>query len=231
MLRVLRVIVAVALVLVVAYAALWAVRLAGYGHLLAISQESPEPVRPDIPFAPLTDPSLTDPDNRRPVDFARAAERLANASRQSPEAARPDAKLQMTKSLLQIRADHKHMLREASYRPLRVRGARAASVVAFERRGPGSHVVVVVPRLTERSAVNAAPFDAAFWGDTQLRLPGSGGRWSDALNAEELGLDCGWCRVATLMITRPWAVLFHDRVMPGRSRLLSDAGNRVRPAQ
>ena len=28
-----------------------------------MSQESVTPVRPDIPFAPLTDPSLHDPDN------------------------------------------------------------------------------------------------------------------------------------------------------------------------
>ena len=173
--------------------------------------------------------ALTDPDNRRPVDFARASGRLAHTFQQSASAASLDVKLQMTTSLLQFRADHEQVFREASYRPLRVRGTRAALVVAFERRGPESRVVVVVPRLTDRSAVNAAPLDAAFWGDTQLRLPGSGGRWSDALTAEELALDCGWCRVATVMTTRPWAVLYHARSTPGRNRSLSDAGSRARP--
>jgi hypothetical protein len=48
---------------VVAVGALWGLRLAGYGYLLAVSQEELEPVRPDIPFAPLTDDSLADPDN------------------------------------------------------------------------------------------------------------------------------------------------------------------------
>ena len=38
-------------------------RLAGYGYLLAVSQEQVVPVRPDIPFAPQTDDSLKDPDN------------------------------------------------------------------------------------------------------------------------------------------------------------------------
>ena len=34
-------------------AALWVIRLAGFGSLLAVSNESVDPVRPDIPFAPL----------------------------------------------------------------------------------------------------------------------------------------------------------------------------------
>jgi hypothetical protein len=58
--RALRLIVGVALVLLVAVAVLWGLRLTGFGYLLASSEESPTPVRPDIPFAPLTDPSLSD---------------------------------------------------------------------------------------------------------------------------------------------------------------------------
>ncbi|MFO1209726.1 MAG: hypothetical protein U1E40_10945 [Amaricoccus sp.] len=72
--RALRLLVGIVLVLVVAVAALWAIRLAGFGYLLAVNQESPAPVRPDIPFAPLTDPSLHDPDNPTKVfrvDMAR----------------------------------------------------------------------------------------------------------------------------------------------------------------
>ena len=64
----------IVLLLVVGLAALWGIRLAGYGSLLAVSQDAPEPVRPDIPFAPLTDDSLTDPDNPTKifrVDMAR----------------------------------------------------------------------------------------------------------------------------------------------------------------
>jgi hypothetical protein len=61
--RALRLIVGIALVLALAYAALWGIRLAGYGYLLAASQDPPAPIRPDIPFAPLADEGLVDPDN------------------------------------------------------------------------------------------------------------------------------------------------------------------------
>src|SRR6185503_16569842 len=163
--------------------------------------------------------TLTDPDNRRPVDFARVSERLTRTFQSSRNSR--DLKLQITTTLLHFRADHDQLLREASYRPLRVRGARATSVVAFERRGISSRVLVVVPRLTDRSAASAIPLDAAFWGDTEIRLPSSDGRWSNLLAGEELELNCGWCRVTDLMAAaRPWVVLYHARLKPGRTRSL-----------
>jgi (1->4)-alpha-D-glucan 1-alpha-D-glucosylmutase len=163
--------------------------------------------------------TLTDPDNRRPVDFARMAERLTDTFQSRRDSAR-DLKLQMTTTLLQFRADHELLLREAAYRPLRVRGSRAASVVAFERRGPTSRVVVIVPRLIDRSLTNTIPLDAAFWEDTEIRLPSSDGRWSNPLAGEELVLDRGWCRMTALATAQPWVVLYHARPTPGRSRSL-----------
>jgi len=163
--------------------------------------------------------TLTDPDNRRPVDFDCASRRLTRTFHSSRGAS--DLKLQVTTTLLHFRADHDRMLREASYRPLRVRGARATSVVAFERRGLSSRAVVVVPRLIDRSAASAVPLDAAFWGDTEIRLPSSDGRWSNLLAGDELELNCGWCRVADLVdAARPWVVLYHARLKPGRTRSL-----------
>ncbi len=70
----LRIIAWTAVLLVIVVGAVWGLRLAGYGSLLAVSQETVEPVRPDIPFAPLTDDSLGDPDNPTKVfrvDMAR----------------------------------------------------------------------------------------------------------------------------------------------------------------
>src|SRR5262245_10484685 len=165
--------------------------------------------------------TLTDPDNRRPVDFARASERLAGSFRVSRDASRRDLKLLLTSTLLHFRAEHSRLLREGSYRPLRVRGTRAPSVVAFERRGPTSRVVVAVPRLTAPSVRGAAvQLDRQFWGDTEIRLPSSDGRWSSLLADDELVLGCGWCRMAELTSARPWVVLYHARLMPGRSRSL-----------
>jgi hypothetical protein len=61
--RLLRLIVGIILVVLLVWGGLWAIRLAGVGSLLAVSNESVTPVRPEIPFAPLTDTALKDPDN------------------------------------------------------------------------------------------------------------------------------------------------------------------------
>jgi (1->4)-alpha-D-glucan 1-alpha-D-glucosylmutase len=165
--------------------------------------------------------TLTDPDNRRPVDFARTAARLGHTFEVGRTTAVRDLKLQITAALLQFRADHAGLLRDAAYHPLRVRGSRSASIVAFERRGPTSRVVVAVPRLTARSMSSAAgSLGASFWGDTEIRLPGSDGNWRHLLAAEELDLGCGWCRLSQITATRPWAVLYHARLKPGRNRPL-----------
>jgi len=161
--------------------------------------------------------TLTDPDNRRTVDFARAADRLAHTFQSNSSC---NVKLKITTALLQFRADHARMMRDATYRPLRVRGQHAASVVAFERRGTSSRVVVAVPRLSARAVGNAIPLDASFWGDTEIRLPSSDGLWSNLLAGEELALDCGWCRMTDLTRTLPWVVLYHARLTPGRNRSL-----------
>ena len=74
MIWILRTVAAVALVAVLAVAALWGLKWSGYGFLLAVSGETPEPVRPDIPFAPREDEGLSDPDNPERafrVDMAR----------------------------------------------------------------------------------------------------------------------------------------------------------------
>jgi (1->4)-alpha-D-glucan 1-alpha-D-glucosylmutase len=160
---------------------------------------------------------LTDPDNRCRVDFAGAADRLAQSFHSH---ATRDVKLQITATLLQFRADHAALLRDAAYRPLRVRGRRAASLVAFERRGPSSRIVVAVPRLTAPSMNEALSVDAGFWEETEIRLPSSDGQWSSLLADEELALDCGWCRMTELTSIRPWVVLYHARLTPGRGRSL-----------
>ncbi len=70
----LRIVAAVVLLAVVAVAALWGIRLAGYGYLVAISQERPQPVATDIPFAPEVAEGIADPDDPTKafrVDLAR----------------------------------------------------------------------------------------------------------------------------------------------------------------
>jgi hypothetical protein len=70
----LRLIVAAIVVGLVAVAALWGIKLAGYGYLLAVSQDPPAPVATDIPFAPEVAEGIADPDDPTKVfhvDLAR----------------------------------------------------------------------------------------------------------------------------------------------------------------
>jgi (1->4)-alpha-D-glucan 1-alpha-D-glucosylmutase len=160
--------------------------------------------------------TLTDPDNRRPVDFAAAAERLAHAYDPARVSTR-NLKMRITNALLDFCADHRRILREAGYRPLRVRGTQAASVVAFERNGVRSRVIVAVPRLTTRSLEpDGWPAGEAFWGDTEIRLPRSNGSWTNPLTQEEMVVERPWCRMADLTGQGPWVVLARDEQSTSR---------------
>lgn len=128
----------------------------------------------------LWDFSLVDPDNRRPVDYAkriamldalterirRAGEGLtplARELRESKEDGR--VKLFVTARLLQLRRDFPGLLSAGEYIPLRATGERSANVFAFARRHKGQTAVVIIPRL-------AANLDApGAWPGTTLDIP------------------------------------------------------------
>jgi (1->4)-alpha-D-glucan 1-alpha-D-glucosylmutase len=110
----------------------------------------------------LTDLSLVDPDNRRPVDFARRRALLDELARQAgdPEARRRAAreaatggldagvaKLMLLRAGLRLRRDARALFLRGAYLPLEARGRDAAHVVAFARRHEGRLVVCVTPRL------------------------------------------------------------------------------------
>jgi (1->4)-alpha-D-glucan 1-alpha-D-glucosylmutase len=128
----------------------------------------------------LWDLSLVDPDNRRPVDYDLRRRLLAELEEgMAPEAiwARLDEglpKLWVIRQALHLRRRRPELFgTESSYRPLAVRGSRAAHVVAFARR---EEVVTVVPRLVLTLGGE--------WEDTELELPS--GLWRNELTGEEL---------------------------------------------
>ena len=97
----------------------------------------------------LVDLSLVDPDNRRPVDFAERAGRLARLDAGEPPRDLADRKLLAVSRLLRLRRDHPGwFLEKGSYEPLSLTGpagvdAEAVGLVGF-RRGPV--VVLAAPR-------------------------------------------------------------------------------------
>jgi (1->4)-alpha-D-glucan 1-alpha-D-glucosylmutase len=178
----------------------------------------------------LTGFSLVDPDNRRPVDFARRRRLLAAQDATPPErrgrvgrASRPgwagrvaedggrppgdlDAeKLLVTSAALRLRRAHPGWF-AGSYEPLLAEGPAARHAVAFRR---GGHAVTVATRLP------ATLTGMGGWADTVLPLPG--GRWRDALT----GATHGGPRPLLAAVTRhyPVALLVADDPGPPADEL------------
>ncbi len=94
--------------------------------------------------------SLVDPDNRRPVDFARHAAALA-APTPFPELLEHwrDGRIKQTliARVLGLRRMQPGLFRDGDYLPLEVSGEHAERVLAFARRSRHGCLLVVVPRL------------------------------------------------------------------------------------
>ncbi|ABY34394.1 MAG TPA: malto-oligosyltrehalose synthase [Chloroflexus aurantiacus] len=134
----------------------------------------------------LWDFSLVDPDNRRPVDFARRAALLAAIRRQREQdgtaalaadllatAADGRIKLYTIATTLEFRRARPELFAYGEYVPLYAEGPAAGHVIAFARRHPtAGEAVTVAPRLTARlsGGQEVPPLDD-LWGETWLPLP------------------------------------------------------------
>lgn len=212
--------------------------LAWFGALNSLSMTLVKYGSPGVPDLyqgnELTDLSLVDPDNRRPVDYpARAGwlDRLATLT-QSPEkaegaqalAAAPHdggAKLWVLWRLLALRRADPALFRDGDYTALAAEGARADHVLAFTRRHEGRALVVVAGRLfarlssdvewaaPEHAAARWLPLGKAVWADTVLRLPGwpDGARLRNVLTGEVLTVRDGALPMGALFAHFPGAAL------------------------
>ena len=112
----------------------------------------------------LWDFSLVDPDNRRPVDYARRRAVLGGLKQQigaaggrrelATDAARTmedgRVKLLVTWLALECRRENLGLFSAGEYVPVEVSGTHRDHVFAFARRHAGKWAVVAVPRLTVR---------------------------------------------------------------------------------
>lgn len=145
------------------------------------------------------DGSLTDPDNRRPVDFKQIlADFTAINEMNSGEILyrmrenQSQPKLFIIKKMLKLRGEISVFHEPDSYFPLEVSGPQSERVVAFMR---GERVLVVVPRLTHSLENN--------WGSTRLTLPE--GTWRNIFT--DARLKSGSTKVKDLLKDFPVAVL------------------------
>jgi (1->4)-alpha-D-glucan 1-alpha-D-glucosylmutase len=146
----------------------------------------------------LWDLSLVDPDNRRPVDFARRQRLLGELEGLplSAVVARADEGLPklflITRALALRRARPGPFGPDGAYTPLEVEGPASDHVVAFSR---GGDVVTVVPRFVLKRRGE--------WGDTRVALPA--GTWRNALTGEDV--DGGPAPVGRMLARFPVALL------------------------
>jgi (1->4)-alpha-D-glucan 1-alpha-D-glucosylmutase len=164
-------------------------RFAWFGGLTSISMALIKLTAPGVPDCyqgnESVELSLVDPDNRRPVDFARrramleelqtfarmpASERAGSVQKliETPDDGR--AKLWVIAQALALRRDDPELFAHGEYRALRTAGSKARHVVAYVRSLRGRGVVVVTGRLYASLGPPAGtpPLGALAWGDTRV---------------------------------------------------------------
>jgi (1->4)-alpha-D-glucan 1-alpha-D-glucosylmutase len=132
----------------------------------------------------LWDLSMVDPDNRRPVDFARRKSLLETLQRCQcgDRAGRLHellsqwqdgrVKLYLIQRVLHFRRTHPELFQTGDYLPLYADGRFREQVCAFARRLGNRWIVVAAPRLMQRVVVSGGlPLGEAVWQHERLLLP------------------------------------------------------------
>ena len=144
----------------------------------------------------LWDRSLVDPDNRRPVDYARRVELLARIDDGWLPATDDEGavKLLVTSRALRLRRDRPELF--TGYFPVPGSGPAADHLFAFDRGGA----------LTVATRLPAGLEASGGWLDTELQVPDGG--WLDVLTRRPV--SGGRVRIGELLDTYPVALLARD---------------------
>jgi (1->4)-alpha-D-glucan 1-alpha-D-glucosylmutase len=168
-------------------------QVAAIGRLNSLSQTLIKLASPGVPDIyqgnELWEFRLVDPDNRRPVDYARRQKLLCEltslpcAEHESVARTFSDqlnngediegrAKLFLTWRALRARREHLDIFQNGAYLPLNVEGPKARHVFAFARTKGDAHVILGVPRMCGQLFENGISLrDPEIWGDTRIELP------------------------------------------------------------
>ena len=157
------------------------------GMLNALSQTILKIAAPGVPDfyqgSELWTLNLVDPDNRRPVDYARRGAMLAKmreAARRDPVATTCHLlkdmnsgaiKMYLINRAMELRRANADLFMRGDYIPLKVSGPRANHVVAFARAHEGKHVIAACGRFFMQLPEAAPlPVDPRAWKDTFIQL-------------------------------------------------------------
>lgn len=168
--------------------------IAYYGALNSLAQTILKIVCPGVPDfyqgSELWDFSLVDPDNRRPVDFERRMDLLAELQQREvgpalvkellTEWSDGRVKLYVTWKALGCRRAQSDLFLSGKYIPLNAEGSARDHVCALARQARDSWILAIVPRLSLRliTGLNPdtlpetkPPVGQEVWGDTVVFLP------------------------------------------------------------
>ena len=155
------------------------------------------------------DDSLVDPDNRRPIDYARRREMLTqieNVPANELMQCWPDGRIKMrlTQRLLHLRRENPELFREGIYEPINFGGAFADCAIGFVRRHRDRAIIVIVPRLSSR--VGFPPISDR-WQDSHVVLPAGKSNLRDVFSDRKVRVENSQLRLAVAMSQLPFAVL------------------------
>jgi (1->4)-alpha-D-glucan 1-alpha-D-glucosylmutase len=174
------------------------------GRINSLAQLALKLTAPGVPDiyqgTELWDNSLTDPDNRRPVDYKQRMNKISKIEGKSCreilfnlEEGLP--KLYLIQTLLKLRKKYPEFNEPDSYKSLETLGAQSDYLIAFMR---GENVIVAIPRL-QYSLKN-------HWSSTRMILPE--GQWLDIFSDAEY--SSGSVKVKELVKDFPVAVLVRN---------------------
>jgi (1->4)-alpha-D-glucan 1-alpha-D-glucosylmutase len=191
-------------------------RVAAGGACVSLAQTLVRLVSPGVPDiyngAELWEFSLVDPDNRRPVDFARRQALLASLGDRYPSDLLKhwqcgSVKQFVIQRALEFRRDHADVFQHGEYIPLGAHGKHAANVIAFARHFGMAWTIVVAPLIPAVSLKSARPsIDKAALADTDLGFPATAPhRWANLFTGESVEVS-GNGRVALAAMLRRFPV-------------------------
>ena len=189
-----------------------AAEIARLGAINSLAQTAIKLTTPGVPDiyqgTEIWDDSLVDPDNRRPIDYARRREMLAQIEKVSANELMqcwPNGRIKMrlTQRLLHLRRENPELFREGNYESLNFGGELAECAIGFARRHGDRAIIVIVPRLS--SQVGFPPVGDR-WQDTHVLLSSQLTGLRDVFCDRELRAENSQLRLTEAMSQLPFAV-------------------------
>jgi len=203
-------------------------RIAPAGAVNSLAQTLLKIASPGVPDfyqgTELWDFSLVDPDNRRPVDFARRSALLDELRRREAQDAAAlvkdlcanwqdgRIKLYLTYKALNFRRAHAELFQQGEYLGL----SGDSHTCGFARRLGDEWVIAAVPRNTARLAPSRKRLlQPNIWGNAALELPEDAPRrWHDVLTGAEIRVRGNALKLAEAFASFPVALLAGDALTP-----------------